>query len=374
MTEAQLTQQQPSRFKIFMNNVKAFFQNETFLYILKRILSSLITLVLLAALVTLLIRMLPDEMFYDSATYRKLIGINEETGRRYLNFRLYLAGRKTIRGEDIPVLFSIGKFIYYILPIYKEVPWVYNDIYTEVLVYWKGFCYFGMNTKDQIVTGLIANKMGISFTISIISTFGTYLFAIPLGVAMAKKPGGVVDKIGNVFIVLNYAIPALVFYLIMNRIGGYNWGLGWSYDPEDPIRTLTMPLACIIFLSIPGLSIWIRRFMVDELSSDYVKFARSKGLSENTIMYKHVFRNAIVPLVRNLPATFIGAIIGSYFIETIWSIDGTGKLLIKAMDTGHPEAQVIQGLTIIYAAMSMISFLLGDIVTIFFDPRIKLHD
>ncbi len=357
-------------------NPFAFLKNETFLYIVKRILSSLITLILLAALVTLLIRLLPDKMFYNLQKYNTLRGKGKYgliTAENYKNFRLFIAGRTELDGTPVPVIKSVFQFIYYILPIPKKVPMVYNDTFTQVKKYWEGLCYFGMNTKDQLVTDLIGSKCGISFTISIISTLGTYLFAIPLGVAMAKKPGGVWDKIGNIFIVLNYAIPALVFYLIMNRIGGYNWNLGWSYEPGNPV-TLIMPLACIIFLSIPGVSIWLRRYMVDELSSDYVKFARSKGLSENTIMYKHVFRNAVVPLVRNLPATFIGAIIGSYYIETIWGIDGTGKLLIDAMSTANPETQVIQGLTIIYAALSMISFLLGDIVTVFCDPRIKLHD
>ena len=218
--------------------------------------------------------------------------------------------------------------------------------------------------------------MGISIVISLISTFGCYILAIPLGVAMARKPGGVADKIGNIFIVLNYAIPGIVFYLVMNRVFGdpniFGWaGFNYFYDASRPI-TLFPPLFCIIFLAIPGVSIWVRRYMVDELSKDYVKFARSKGLSERRIMYTHVFRNASVPLIRNIPAVLIGSIVGSYFIENIWKIHGTGELLITALQGAQPDIQLIQGLTIIYAAMSMISFLLGDIVTVFFDPRIKL--
>jgi oligopeptide transport system permease protein len=220
--------------------------------------------------------------------------------------------------------------------------------------------------------------MGLSMIISLVSVFLTYITSIPLGVAMAKKPGGIIDKLGNVFIVLNYAIPALVFYLIMNRAMGWisfggNHAFGFFYDEKSPFLTLIPPIFCIWFLSIPGLSIWVRRFMTDELSSDYVKFARSKGLSERTIMYKHVFRNAVVPLVRNIPATFLGAIIGSYYIEYIWKIPGTGILLITALQGNVPDVQMIQGLTIIYGAISMLSFLLGDIITVFFDPRIKLE-
>jgi oligopeptide transport system permease protein len=85
-----------------------------------------------------------------------------------------------------------------------------------------------------------------------------------------------------------------------------------------------------------------------------------------------VLRNAAVPIIRNIPATLLLAIIGSYYVETIWGIPGTGNLLIGALRSSKPDVPVIQGLTVIYAALSMSAFLLGDIVTIFFDPRIKL--
>ena len=87
-------------------------------------------------------------------------------------------------------------------------------------------------------------------------------------------------------------------------------------------------------------------------------------------MYTHVLRNACVPLVRGIPGTLLGAFVGSYFIETIWTIPGTGRLLTSGLQ-GF-DVPVIQGLTILYAAISMLSFLLGDIVTVFFDPRIRI--
>ena len=248
-----------------------------------------------------------------------------------------------------------------------------------MLVNFEGWVFLGRslysNPKD--VVELLKSRMGISFSISLITVFFTYLLAYPLGVGMAKKPGGLVDKLGNIFLVLNYAIPALVFYLIMNMILGRPdgifgaFGFSYFYDAERLI-TLVPPIFCMVFLSIPGTSIWVRRFMIDELSSEYVKFARSKGLSENRIMYTHVLRNAAVPLIRNIPATLLLAIIGSYYVETIWGIPGTGNLLISALKSSKPDVPVIQGLTVIYAALSMSAFLLGDIVTIFFDPRIKL--
>ena len=364
----------------FLERIWKALHNETFLYIVRRILSSLLTIFLLIALVTALIRLIPDTKFYNAKDFKTLYGKNPAMAINWRNHQLVLCGRCDQDGNPRSVIFTIFQYIYWILPIPKEIPQAWTDwSCTVVLRSWKGLSYFGYSlTYSEYCIDLLTSRMGISIIISLISTFGCYLFAIPLGVAMARKPGGVIDKIGNVFIVLNYAIPGIVFYLVMNKVfGDPNIGssiirFNYFYDPENPVVTLFPPLFCIIFLAIPGVSIWVRRYMVDELSKDYVKFARSKGLSERRIMYTHVFRNASVPLIRNIPAVLIGSIVGSYFIENIWKIHGTGELLITALQGAQPDIQLIQGLTIIYAAMSMISFLLGDIVTVFFDPRIKL--
>ncbi len=358
--------------------LKKFFTNPTVIYVARRLLTALITLLILVAIVALMIRLLPDDSFYNLSTYQKLKGRSEFLAENYKRSRLYLYGVVDINGNRIPIIQSIFQYIYYIIPIPKSIPVKFdNDTYTIVTEYKHAIIYLGRSINNsKYIADIIGERMGISFTISIISVFFTYLVGFPLGIAMAKKPGGVVDKIGTVFIVLNYAIPALVFYLFMqNWTGNKNGFWGWAqfdyiYQEGDP-RTLIMPIFCIFFLSIPGLIIWVRRFMVDELNADYVKFARAKGLSENRIMYVHVLRNASVPLIRNIPATLLGAMIGSYFVESIWSIPGTGRELIKALQ-GTPDVPAIQGLTVLYASISMLAFLLGDIITVFFDPRIRL--
>lgn len=361
-----------------LKTIVRFLKNETFLYILKRVGTFLITLLLIISVVTALIRLIPDINLYNISLYNRLRGQNETVAENYRIISLFKYGRYDLQGNRTSVLFSIGQYIWWVLPIPKQVPIVWDTRYQEVLKYFEGWSYLGRSMDtNQFVTDMLVERIPISFTVSIISIFFIYLFGYPLGVAMAKKPGGIADKIGNIFLVLNYAIPGLVFYLIANKVFGNPEGifgslsLGYFYE-EGKWWTLLPPIFSIVFLSIPDTSIWVRRFMVDELSSDYVKFARSKGLPENQIMYTHVLRNAAVPLIRNLPAVFIGAIIGGYFTEVIWSIPGTGNLLISALRNNSPDVPVIQGLTVIYALMSMTSFLLGDIVTVFFDPRVKL--
>ena len=371
----------PSTKKKEHGKIYTALHNRTFLYIVKRILASLLTIILLAILITALIRCLPDTLFYDMKQYNTIKGKGGVTiANNWRNMQLFKVGIVDLSGRRISIIESVGQFIYWILPIWKKIPIAWSTKTYLPTKYWEGLIYFGRSSSqnNMFILDLLASRMGISFTISIITVVLTYIVSIPLGIAMAKKPGGIVDKIGNIFIVLNYAIPAIVFYLIMNNLFGRieingNHIFHFSYDANSPVLTLIPPIFCVWFLSIPGLAIWVRRFMADELSSDYVKFARSKGLSERTIMYRHVFRNAVVPLVRNIPATFLGAIVGSYFIEYIWGIPGTGILLVIGLQGGVPDVQLIQGLTIIYGAISMASFLLGDIVTVFFDPRIKLE-
>lgn len=365
-------------YKTVLNALKKFFTNRTFLYVVRRILTSFVTLLILVAIVALLIRLLPDDKFYSVPTYKNLVAKSgQETADRYMHKMLFFYGIEDLNGNRVPVIQNIIQYIYYILPFPKKIAYAWDRYYLEEKSWWTGLIYLGRSVREnKFVSDMIKERMGISFTISIISVFFTYLVGFPLGIAMAKKPGGVVDKIGTVFIVLNYAIPALVFYLFINQLAGNKNGfLGWAqfdyvYIQGDP-RTLIVPIFCIFFLSLPGLIIWVRRFMVDELNSDYVKFARSKGLSENRIMYVHVLRNASVPLIRNIPGTLLGAIVGSYFVEQIWSIPGTGRALITALQ-GAPDVPAIQGLTVLYASISMLAFLLGDIITVFFDPRIRL--
>lgn len=378
--------------------------NPTFLYIVKRILSSLLTAILISAVITLLISLVPETKFYNVAECNKTVGqmrasiiaaalkqgMTEAQAyeradiaaaafrEKFIISKLVPYGRYTIDGRKVSVFENMIKYIYWILPIPKEVVTAYNPetLKPTATGVWKGWCYFGRTKDGKFVTDVLKDRMGISFKVTFISIFFTYLISYPLGIAMAKKPGGLLDKAGNIFIVLNYAIPALVFYLFMQRLLGDTNGalgflnLGLQYEAGNP-RTLIPPIFCMVFLSIPGQIIWLRRFMLDELSSDYVKFARSKGLSENRILYTHVLRNAAVPLVRNIPGVFIGAIMGSYYVEAIWGIPGTGGTLITGVQSF--DISIMQGLTIIYALLGMLSFLLGDIVTIFFDPRIKLR-
>lgn len=372
--------------------LKWFFTHPNLKYAVTRMVTGLITLLLIAGCVFLLLRMIPKDGYYSKAVLQKLNTPAEQQRYKDSIDKKY--------GFDLPKIVQLRDFYWDILPIPRTYVTKYgftDDTFTETVpTEWvTRLIYLGESQQvspNTTTLDLLIEKIPVSFQISIISTILTYVFAYPMGVAMARHKGKWQDKLGNGFIVLNFAIPALVFYLIIWRVAilllaalqspltTIMPNVPWSeyrkafstYSADYPIASIVPGIFSITFLSIPGVAMWVRRFMVDEGDSDYVKFARSKGLSEKAIMYKHVLRNAIVPLVRNFPAAFIGAIIGSYFVEKVWGIPGTGRLLITAMNPVSPDNGLVQGLVIVYAALSMISYILGDIVTMIVDPRIKL--
>ena len=138
---------------------------------------------------------------------------------------------------------------------------------------------------------------------------------------------------------------------------------------DQPISWL-LPIISMSIGSIAGYATWLRRYVVDEENQDYIKFARVKGLPGNFIMWRHVFRNAIVPIAINIPSDFLLMLSGSLVIESMYAIPGTGGLLIKSITA--MDNPMVQVLVLLYGALSVFGVFLGDIVVSLVDPRIKL--
>ena len=128
----------------------------------------------------------------------------------------------------------------------------------------------------------------------------------------------------------------------------------------------------VISLSLPSIATlmkWLRRYMIDQMNSDYVKFARSGGLSEREIFSGHILKNAIIPLVHGIPGTVLGALVGAIITERVYVVPGAGNLLTKAINMY--DNGVIVGVTLFYATLSVISIILGDVLMSMVDPRIN---
>ena len=124
-------------------------------------------------------------------------------------------------------------------------------------------------------------------------------------------------------------------------------------------------------ISMPGLMTWIRRYMIDQSSSDYVKFAKAKGLSRSEISRNHILKNAIIPIVNGIPASKVLQISGAIYTETIFAIPGMGKMLPDAIKSVNNN--MIITLTFIFTALSIFSLFAGDLLLTWVDPRISLN-
>lgn len=213
------------------------------------------------------------------------------------------------------------------------------------------------------------SKMGYSFGIGIIAVTMAYMLAIPLGILMALRKDKFLDKLGTFYIVFITAVPSLAYIFMFKSVGGAV-GLPTTFDMEHPTWIMyVLPIVSLALPQIANLMKWLRRYMIDQMNSDYVKFARSGGLSEGEIFSKHVLKNAIIPIVHGIPASVLGAMTGAIITERVYVVPGTGNLLtnaINAYDNG-----VIVGVVLFYAILTVTSVILGDILMSVMDPRIS---
>ncbi len=213
------------------------------------------------------------------------------------------------------------------------------------------------------------SKVGYSFVIGIISVLLAYVLAIPIGTVMALKKDKLIDKLGTIYIIFIIAVPSLAYIFLFKAIGR-SIGLPGTFDMENPTWIMyVLPIISLALPSIANLMKWLRRYMIDQMNSDYVKFARSGGLSEGEIFRKHILKNAIIPIVHGIPAGVLSALVGAIITERVYSVPGAGRLLtnaINAYDNG-----VIVGMTLFYALLSVVSIILGDILISLVDPRIS---
>ena len=213
------------------------------------------------------------------------------------------------------------------------------------------------------------SKMGFSFTLGIISTILAYCLGLPLGLLMALRKDKLMDKLGNIYIIFISAVPSLAYIFMVKGIGG---ALGFPTIFNIESGNWTMYALPIISLSMPtiaSLMKWSRRYIVDQHSSDYVKFARSGGLTEREIFTGHILKNAIIPITHGIPGSLLFAMTGALITEKVYVVPGTGGLLTEAINKF--DNSVIVGIVLFYAILSVAASILGDVFMSMVDPRIS---
>ena len=238
------------------------------------------------------------------------------------------------------------------------------------------------------VIDLVLEKMPVSISLGLWSTIIAYLVSIPLGIRKAVRDGSSFDTWTSGLIIVAYAIPGFLFAILLLVLFA-----GGSYYQIFPLRGLTsdnwdqlsllgkagdyfwhiaLPVIALTISAFATLTLLTKNSFLDEIKKQYVMTARAKGLSEQGVLYGHVFRNAMLIVIAGFPAVFIGVFFsGSLIIETIFSLDGLGRLGFEAaVARDYP---VIFGTLFIFGLMSLVVGILSDIMYVLVDPRIDFE-
>ena len=244
---------------------------------------------------------------------------------------------------------------------------------------------FGQSyTYKYEVTKLIGERIGNTVWLSLLTLILTYLIALPLGMIAGRFQNSWADKAIVVYTFITYSIPVFVFALVLLWLFGYT--LGWfptrgSVDSDvvsgtlayylNKFHHLILPAFTMAILSTTGTIQYLRTGVIDAKSQDYVRTARAKGVPENVVFNRHIFRNSILPIAAFLGYEFTGLIGGSVFIENIFSYPGMGNLFVSSI-TGR-DYSVILALLLLFGTATLLGTLLSDIIMSIVDPRVRVQ-
>lgn len=242
--------------------------------------------------------------------------------------------------------------------------------------------------SDKSVVDLIIEKLPVSISLGLWTTLITYLISIPLGIRKAVRDGTPFDVWSSSLIIIGYAIPNFLFaiLLIVLFAGGtyLEWfplrgltspdfdQMTWWQQIGDYFWHITLPVLASVVSSFATLTMLTKNAFLDEIHKQYVLTARAKGLSENSVLYRHVFRNAMLLIIAGMPAALIGIFFtGSMLIEVIFSLDGLGLLGYEAVI--NRDYPVIFGTLYIFTLVGLLLKLVSDITYTLVDPRIDFE-
>lgn len=304
-------------------------------YILKRLLQSVFTLFIIATVVFLLMRLMPESGYFGEE-FDKMDPEQIEASLKAMGLR-----------DPIPV--QLMRF------------------YTSIL---KGDFGKSIVFRPNVdVMKIIKQKVPYSLPFGLASVAIGLVVGISIGVLMARFKHQVPDMLGNAYVVIINAVPAAVYYLFIQIYISDLLKLPILYDADKPISWI-LPAVSMSLSGIAYYAMWMRRYMLDQMTKDYISFARAKGLSNKKLMVRHVVRNAFVPIAQYLPASVLMTISGSIYVESLFSIPGMGGLLIAAIQ--RQDNPLVQALVLIYSSIGILGLLLGDLLMALCDPRIKL--
>ena len=254
----------------------------------------------------------------------------------------------------------------------------------QYLVFDFGHSYY----HHMSVAQLVVSKLPVSMSLGLWTFLIVYSVCIPLGIAKAVRDGSAFDVATSTVILVGYAIPGFVLGIVLIVLfgGGSFWSvfplrglvsdnwhqLGWAGKVLDYLWHMVLPVTASTVGSLAVMTLLTKNSFLEEIRKQYVVTARAKGLEEGQVLYRHVFRNAIIQIITGFPGSFITAFFtGSLLIETIFSLDGMGLLAYESvMNRDYP---VVLGTLYFFTIIGLVSRLLSDLSYVLVDPRISFE-
>ncbi len=238
------------------------------------------------------------------------------------------------------------------------------------------------------VVDLVLEKMPVSISLGLWSTLLAYFISIPLGIRKAVRDGSAFDAWTSAAIIVGYAIPGFLFAILLLVLfaGGSYWNIfplrgltsdnweqfSWPWKIIDYFWHITLPVVASTIASFATLTLLTKNSFLDEIRKHYVMTARAKGVSERRVLYGHVFRNAMLIVIAGFPGLFVSVFFGgSVIIETIFSLDGLGRLGYEAaLQRDYP---IVFGNLFFFGLVGLLIGLISDLCYVWIDPRIDFE-
>jgi microcin C transport system permease protein len=259
-----------------------------------------------------------------------------------------------------------------------------SERFVQMLTQYAQFEFGKSFFQHKDVWALIKEKLPVSMSLGLWTFFISYAVAVPLGIAKAVRAGSRFDLVTTVLVLVGYAIPGFVLGVALLVIfGGQlqwfplrgltspNWEqMEWGARIADYLWHIALPVTAMVAGSFAVTTMLTKNAFLEEIRKQYVVTARAKGLSERRVLYKHVLRNALIPIVTGFPAAFIGAFFtGALLIETLFSLDGLGLLSYEAVI--RRDYPVVMGTLYLFTLIGLVTKLISDVCYVWVDPRVK---
>ena len=250
--------------------------------------------------------------------------------------------------------------------------WVQLGIYLKSIV---TFDWGKSWATNEAVSNLFASRLPATLTVMLPILILDVLLALPIAMWVAYRRGSLADRSLMVITTVALSISFLVYIIVGQYLFGFQLGWfpvqGWSDNVWTNLITyVPLPVLLAVMVGLAPQTRLYRSFFLDELGHDYVRTARAKGLTENTVMFRHVLRNAMIPILTNVGLSLPGVFVGSFLIEVFFSIPGLGREILLAVN--RSDYPVIQAIAVYLAVLTMVINLIVDVMFKLVDPRVVL--